>query len=129
MPITALQQVAQRAIDLDRAVAFYRDTLGLPLLARFDPPGLAFFDLGGVRIMLDAIAGADVPGAILYLRVDEIQQAYRDLQARGIAFVDEPHMINRDDAGHFGPKGAEEWMAFFKDSEGNTLAIASRVSP
>ena len=53
----------------------------------------------GIEIMLDAIAGADVPGAILYLRVDDIQQAYRDLQARGIAFVDEPHMINRDDAG------------------------------
>lgn len=126
---TGLLQVAQRAEDLDRAVAFYHETLGLPLIAKFDPPGLAFVDAGGVRIMLDAIAGADVPGAILYLHVNDIQEAYRDLRSRGLEFLGEPHMINRDEAGNFGPKGAEDWMAFFKDSEGNTIAIASRVTP
>ncbi len=128
-PPSGLLQVAQRVADLDRAVAFYHETLGLPLMAKFDPPGLAFIDLGGVRVMLDAVAEADVPGAILYMRVDDIQKSYQALQERGIAFVDEPHMINRDDAGQFGPKGAEEWMAFFKDSEGNTIAIASRAVP
>ncbi len=126
-PPSGLLQVAQRTENLDRAIAFYHETLGLPLVAKFDPPGLAFIDAGGVRVMLDAVAEADVPGAILYLRVDDIQASYSALQERGVEFVDEPHMINRDDAGLFGPKGMEEWMAFFKDSEGNTIAIASRV--
>jgi methylmalonyl-CoA/ethylmalonyl-CoA epimerase len=128
-PPSALLQVAQHVDDLDRAVAFYHETLGLPLIARFEPPGLAFIDLGGVRLMLDAVVEADVPRAILYLRVDDIQESYRALRERGIEFVGEPHMINRDDAGLFGPKGMEEWMAFFKDSEGNTIAIASRTMP
>ena len=59
-----LHQVAQHVDDLDRAVAFYRDTLGLPLVATFDPPGLAFFDLGGTRLLLEMGA----PSALLYLR-------------------------------------------------------------
>jgi methylmalonyl-CoA/ethylmalonyl-CoA epimerase len=128
-PPTALLQVAQHVDDLDRAVAFYRDTLGLRLIATFNPPGLAFIDLGGVRVMLDAVAEADVPGAILYMQVDDIQASYGALQEVGVQFAGEPHMINRDDAGLFGAKGMEEWMAFFKDSEGNTIAIASRVPP
>ncbi|MCA9821442.1 MAG: VOC family protein [Dehalococcoidia bacterium] len=128
-PPSALLQVAQRVDNLDRAIAFYSKTLGLPLMAKFDPPGLAFINLSGVRVMLDAVAEGEVPGAILYLRVDDIQDSYRNLRQRGVEFAGEPHMINRDDAGLFGPKGMEEWMAFFKDSEGNTLAIASRAVP
>ena len=63
-----LVQVAQRATDLDRAAAFYSDLLGVPPTARFDPPGLLFFDLDGVRLLLDVNA----PSALLYLRVDDI---------------------------------------------------------
>lgn len=126
---TSLLQVAQHVDDLDRAVAFYRDTLGLPLIARFDPPGLAFIDVGGVRVLLDAVAEAEVPGAILYLQVHDIQASYEDLTAKEVEFMGEPQMIHRDDDGQFGVAGTEEWMAFFKDSEGNTLAIASRVAP
>lgn len=123
--ITALHQIAQKADDLDRAVAFYRDVLDLPLLARFDPPGLAFFDLGGSRLLLEGNAASSV----LYLRVDDIEAAAAALKARGVTFVDEPHAIHRDDDGHFGPAGHEEWMTFFHDSEDNLLALVQQRPP
>ncbi len=120
--IRGLRQVAQHAPDLDAAVAFYRDVLGLRFIARFDPPGLAFLDLGGARLLLEAAASP----ALLYLEVDDIEQAHKELQDRGVEFTEGPHMIFRDDSGQFGPAGEEEWMAFFKDAAGNTLALASR---
>jgi methylmalonyl-CoA/ethylmalonyl-CoA epimerase len=118
----ALHQVAQHVDDLGRAVAFYRDTLGLPLIATFDPPGLAFFDLGGTRLLLEAGA----PSALLYLRVDDIDGRHADLRAAGVTFEGEPHLIHRDDDGRFGPPGNEEWMAFFRDSEQNLLGLVER---
>jgi len=117
-----VHQIAQRADDLDRAVVFYRDTLGVALIARFDPPGLAFFDLGNTRLLLEGGAAS----VVLYLEVDDIDATYRSLQALGVEFVDEPHRIHRDDAGHFGPVGGEEWMVFFNDSEQNLLALVER---
>jgi len=120
--ISGLRQVAQRAPDLDAAVGFYRDVLGLTFVARFDPPGLAFFDLGPTRLLLEGGASS----ALLYLEVDDIHRAYEELRSRGVGFTDEPHLIFRDDSGQFGPAGQEEWMAFFTDPAGNTLAIASR---
>jgi methylmalonyl-CoA/ethylmalonyl-CoA epimerase len=120
-----LRQVAQRAADLDRAVAFYGDVLGLELLARFDPPGIAFFDLGGTRLLLEGGA----PSAILYLATDDIEAAVERLERQGVEILERPQMIQRDDAGDFGPPGHEEWMAFFSDSEGNTLAYSERRPP
>jgi catechol 2,3-dioxygenase-like lactoylglutathione lyase family enzyme len=117
-----LHQVAQHVEDLDRAVAFYRDTLGLAFIAYFDPPGLAFFDLGGTRLLLEQGA----PSAILYLEVGDIGSQTRSLRAAGVDFVDEPHFIHRDDAGTFGPPGTEEWMAFFRDSEQNLVGLVER---
>ncbi len=118
-----LHQVAQRATDLDRAIAFYRDVLGVPLIARFDPPGLALMDVGGgVRLLLEPAA----PGATLYFWVDEIHAAAEQLRWRGVELVSGPQLVHRDDDGLFGPPGAEEWMAFFHDPDGNVLALASR---
>ena len=68
MRVNHLRQVAQHVEDMDRAVAFYRDTVGLDLIARFDPPGLAFFDLGTSRLLLESGA----PPALLYLGVDDV---------------------------------------------------------
>jgi catechol 2,3-dioxygenase-like lactoylglutathione lyase family enzyme len=111
------------ATNLDESVAFYRDTLGLKFIARFDPPGLAFFNLGGgTRLMLSATYSA----ATLYFLVDDVQSAYADFRKRGISFLQPPAMIHRDDAGQFGKKGNEEWMAFFKDPAGNTLALVEK---
>ena len=122
--IIGLRQVAQHADDLERATAFYRDVVGLRHIATFDPPGLVFFDLGdGTRLMLEDPA----PSAILYLEVDDIEAVTARLAAAGVAFEDEPHLINRDDAGLFGAPGTEEWMVFFRDSEGNTVGLMSEV--
>jgi methylmalonyl-CoA/ethylmalonyl-CoA epimerase len=120
-----LHQIAQRAVDLDRAVAFYRDTLGLPFVARFDPPGLAFFDLDGTRLLLEANA----PSALVYIGVDDLEARCRDLAAAGIELVAGPELVHRDDDGTFGPAGHEEWMAFLRDTEDNLLALVERRAP
>ena len=73
LAVNAFQQVAQPSRDLERSVAFYRDVLGARYIGTFDPPGLAFFDIGGVRLMLDAIPGAiEHEGSPLYFRVDSL---------------------------------------------------------
>jgi len=120
-----VHQIAQRADDLDRAVAFYRDTLGVPLIARFDPPGIAFFDLGNTRMLLQPGA----PSALLYVEVADIDATFRLLTTAGVEFVDEPRRIHRDDDGQFGPAGGEEWMVFFRDSEQNLLGLVERRAP
>ncbi|MFP5333590.1 MAG: VOC family protein [Acidimicrobiia bacterium] len=117
-----LRQVAQRAEDLDRAVAFYRDTVGLSLLARFDPPGLAFFDLDGVRLLVERGASS----ALLYLATDDIDARVETLRSAGVTIETEPHIIFRDDEGVFGAPGTEEWMAFFRDSEDNLVGLVER---
>lgn len=117
-----LHQVAQRATEMERSVAFYRDTLGLELIAHFDPPGLAFFRLGDTRLMLERQA----PSSTLYLRVGDIEAAHQELVRRGVAFEADPHLVHRDDEGRFGPAGEEEWMAFFRDPDANLLALVSR---
>ena len=125
LALTALAQVAQRSTDLERSVAFYRDVLGGSHTATFDPPGLAFFDVGGVRLMLDAIAGAfEHEGSPLYFRVDDLDGAVAALREAGVEIEEEPTLVHRDEAGDFGPAGAEEWMAFFRDPDGNVLAFA-----
>ena len=124
MKLRGLHQVALRAPDLDAAVAFYRDVLGAAFIARFDPPGLAFFDCGGVRLMLEGNAAAGT----VYFRVEDIDAAVAELTAKGVSFDHGPAMIHRDEDGTFGAPGGEEWMAFFKDPGGDTLALATRES-
>jgi methylmalonyl-CoA/ethylmalonyl-CoA epimerase len=120
-----LHQVAQHADDLDRAVAFYTGPLGGELIARFDPPGLAFLRLGAARLLLDAAA----PSALIYLRVDDARATAASLATQGITVHTDPHMIHRDAEGVFGPPGWEEWMTFIRDSEGNLVGLASRHPP
>jgi methylmalonyl-CoA/ethylmalonyl-CoA epimerase len=120
-----LRQVSQRAVDIDRAVEFYEQTLGLRLIARFGP--LAFFDLHGVRLFLSTGEGTEAgPGSVLYLSVDDVVATREGLVAKGVEFVDEPHVLFVDEAGTFGTAGDAEWMTFFRDSEGNLLALSSR---
>lgn len=129
LAVDAFRQVAQPSRDLERSVAFYRDVLGAKHIATFDPPGLAFFDIGGVRLMLDAIPGAiEHEGSPLYFAVDDLEAAVAALREAGVEVEQEPTPINRDDAGHFGPPGSEEWMAFFRDPDGNVLAF-SEIRP
>jgi methylmalonyl-CoA/ethylmalonyl-CoA epimerase len=122
MQLTQIHQIAAHTRDLDEAIAFYRDVLGAHFIASFDPPGLAFFDFEGVRLLLEKNA----PKATLYFRVDDIDTTYRELAAKGVVFEDTPHLIHRDDNGTFGAPGAEEWMVFFKDPSENLLVLVMR---
>lgn len=119
--IFQIGQISVNVHDLDRAVAFYRDTLGLSLLFQA-PPKMAFFDCGGVRLMLSLpeIPEYDHPGSILYYKVDDIQAAHAALKDRGAGFHTEPHLVAT-------MPDHELWMAFLKDTEGNTLALMSEV--
>ncbi|HLB81949.1 MAG TPA: VOC family protein [Gemmatimonadales bacterium] len=129
--VQGLHQVAIPAADLDRSVTFYRDKLGATFIAAFPVPGLAFFQLGDARLLIDKAAHASGSlkpgGSVLYFRVADIQSAYQALRDRGVQFDAPPHLIHRDDSGTFGPAGSSEWMAFFRDPDGNLLALAARV--
>jgi methylmalonyl-CoA/ethylmalonyl-CoA epimerase len=120
-----LHQVAQHAEDLERAVEFYTRLIGEPPIATFDPPGLAFFRLGDTRLLIERGA----PSALIYLRVDDVQATVERLRADGVAIAGEPHVIFSDAEGIFGPAGADEWMAFITDSEGNLVGLASQNLP
>lgn len=124
-PGGAIERIGQIAIpvrDVDRAVAFYRDTLGLPLLFQA-PPGLAFFDCGGVRLMLD---GADSERAgqssVIYYLVSSLDDACSALSAKGVRLEAEPHLVAK-------LPDHELWMAFFRDPDANLLALMSEVRP
>jgi methylmalonyl-CoA/ethylmalonyl-CoA epimerase len=119
--LSTIGQIAITVTDVGRAIAFYRDTLGIKLL--FQAPNMGFFDCGGVRLML---SGSEKPGetysSILYYKVADIQAAAHELASRGVAFEREPHMIAR-------LPDHELWMAFFRDPDRNVLALMSEVRP
>jgi catechol 2,3-dioxygenase-like lactoylglutathione lyase family enzyme len=110
-------QIAYTVSDVPRAVEFYRDALGVPLLFQA-PPGLAFFDCGGIRLMLSQPEGDFKPGSssVVYFRISDIAATHRALVSRGVSFVDEPHLIAK-------MPDHELWMCFFKDPDGHTLAL------
>ncbi len=113
-----LHQIAQPVHDIDRAVAFYRDVLGVPFLFAA-PPSLAFFDCGGVRLMLSPPSpGHDHPGSVLYFAVEDIQAMHRVLADSGAVFSEPPTKIAT-------LPDREVWLAPFIDTEGNTLALMS----
>ena len=116
-----LLQIAMNVKDIDRAVAFYRDVLGLPFL--FQAGNLAFFDLGGVRLMLDIPENPrfDHPGSPLYFRVADIQAGHAHLVSHGVQMEPEgAHIVHRD-------ASMELWMTSFEDGYRNLLALASEV--
>ncbi len=117
LKINSIYQVSINVKDLDAAVGFYRDKVGIPFIAQF-PPGLAIFDCDGVHLMFSAVPGESSTGnSIIYFNVPDIQESYETLKARGVAFTSEPHVIHSTD-------NYELWMAFFEDPDGNTMAIA-----
>lgn len=118
-----LVQVAQRVEDLDRATTFYTMLLGAPALAAFDPPGIAFFDLGGTRLMLDVNA----PSALLYLGVEDVRERIAALREAGVTVESEPHIIFSHADATLGPAGTDEWQAFIRDSEGNLIGLVSQL--
>lgn len=114
----AIGQISRTVKDIQRAEHWYGKVLGLPHLYTFGK--LAFFDCGGTRLFLNETSDAGSE-SILYLRVENIQSTYDELQQRGVEFTGAPHMIHKHG------DGTEEWMAFFKDPEDRPLAIMSQV--
>lgn len=117
----ALDKIGQIAIlvkDVGRATEFYRDKLAMKYL--FAAGNLAFFDCGGIRLMLDKPENPEMGTSIIYFRVPEINEAHEQMKARGVEFVDKPHMIAR-------LPDHDLWMTFFRDSEGNLLGLMSEV--
>jgi methylmalonyl-CoA/ethylmalonyl-CoA epimerase len=115
-------QIAVPVADVARATSFYRDTLGMRFLFQA-PPGLTFFDCGGVRLMLDGPARESAgKGSVVYYRVDDLEAACAMLSDRGVAFEAKPHFVAK-------LSDHELWMAFFRDTEGNLLALMSEVRP
>ena len=116
MHLSQIGQIAVNIKDVDRAVRFYRDALGLRFL--FQAGSLAFFDCGGVRLMLSPAEKPefDHPGSILYYRVADIDAAHADLTGRGVEFIDQPHLIHK-------APDHDLWMTFFTDTEGNTAGL------
>jgi methylmalonyl-CoA/ethylmalonyl-CoA epimerase len=120
MPDLSRSRIGQIAVvckNVARATTFYRDTLGLRHL--FDAgPTLAFFDCGGVRLMLTTVERPedDHPGSMLYFFVSGIEDVHRDLSAKGVHFLDAPHLVAR-------MPDHELWLAAFEDSEGNPMGI------
>ena len=118
--ITEIGQIAINVHDTNRAIEFYRDTLGLKLL--FTAKHLAFFDCGGVRLMLTPPERPefDHPASILYFKVAHIQTAHARLVERKVKTESEPHLVAK-------MPDHDLWLAEFRDSEGNLMSFMSEV--
>ena len=118
--LSTIGQIMVTAHDLERAVAFYRDKLGMKHL--FTVPKMAFFDCGGISLMLGIPEKPeyDHPSSIIYFNVDDIRGAHETLAARGVRFEGQPHLIAKMDS-------YDLWMAFVSDSENNLMALMSKA--
>ena len=117
--LSAIGQIALSVTDIDRAIGFYRDTLGMKLL--FQVPNLGFFDCGGVRLMLSGSEKqAGTSATVIYFKVADIQQAFAAIKGQNAAIEQAPHLVAR-------MPDHELWMAFFRDPDRNLLALMSEV--
>ena len=117
-PLLAIKQIAINARDLNRAREFYQAKLGLVHLFSAGP--MEFFDCNGMRLMLTRAEKPefDHPSSILYFEVEDIEAVAEQLEKDGVEFIAKPHVVSKGN-------GLEVWTAFFKDTEGNTLALMS----
>ena len=117
--LSSIGQIAITVTDLERAIAFYRDKLGMKFL--FQVPNLGFFDGGGIRLMLDRPEKAgETYSSVIYFKVDDIQAAHRELSGRGVPFEGEPHVIAR-------MPDHDLWMTFLRDPDRNLIGLMSEV--
>jgi catechol 2,3-dioxygenase-like lactoylglutathione lyase family enzyme len=125
LSLGTIGQIARAVKDLPEAERFYRDVLGMRHL--YTVGKLAFFDCGGVRLMLEDQSIIDVPDlhndSVLYFRVSDIHAAQQELERRGVTFTGAPHMIYKH------PDGLEEWLTFFHEPGGRLLSLIAQVKP
>jgi methylmalonyl-CoA/ethylmalonyl-CoA epimerase len=107
--------------NLDRAITFYRDTLGLRFLFSA-PPQMSFFQAGNVRLLVGVPEQGQRAqrGSAIYFRVADIQAVFKTLKNRGVNFGVAPHLVHRAPT-------SELWLTEFKDPDGNQLALMSEV--
>lgn len=118
MSKVSLNQVHVSVSDVDGAVAFYRDVVGLELMFEVPQQSMAFFDLGGPRLYIGRAESPDfVSAPLLYFQVEDIEDHWEMMKGHGVEFVSEPHLVHRDG-------GSELWMAFFRTPEGHMNALA-----
>lgn len=123
MESSVIQKIGQIAIpikNLERAIEFYKDVLGLPLL--FNTENMAFFECNGQRLLLslpekDEFANSS---SVIYFQVEEIKKSVERLIEKGVSFIDQPHVVAK-------MGNTETWMVFFNDTEGNTHALMCEV--
>ena len=118
--LSTIGQIALTVTELERAIGFYRDVLGMKLL--FQVPNLAFFACDSVRLMLSGAEKATENSSVIYFKVPDIQTAHRTLVERGATFEREPQLVAR-------MPDHELWMAFLRDPDRNLLAVMSEVRP
>ncbi|QED49824.1 VOC family protein [Cytobacillus dafuensis] len=118
--IQKVRQIGVPVKDLEKAIGFYKNQLGLPLL--FNTDSMAFFECNGLRLLLSLPEKEEFAhsSSVIYFQVENIKKAYEDLIDKGVSFIDEPHVVAKIG-------DTETWMTFFKDSEDNTHALLSEV--
>ncbi|GIN87656.1 hypothetical protein J6TS2_40420 [Heyndrickxia sporothermodurans] len=118
--IQSIGQIGVPVKELDRAVQFYKDQLGIPLL--FQTDSMAFFDLNGLRMMLSLPEKEQFAhsSSVLYFQVEDIKQSFEELVSKEVKFIDEPHLVAK--VGQ-----TETWMTFFYDTENNMHALMSET--
>lgn len=120
LALSTIGQIAVTVRDLPRAIAFYRDILGVPFL--FEAPGMAFFQAGDTRLMFGLPENDEQNfSSILYFKVDDINGTYQHLKASDVPFTHEPRLVHRGST-------TDLWLAFFTDPDGNTMALMSEVA-
>jgi methylmalonyl-CoA/ethylmalonyl-CoA epimerase len=121
MTITKVGQIGIPVKDIERALGFYNDTLGLQLL--FNTDTMAFFDCDGIRLLLSLPEKEEfsLNSSILYFTVSDIHANFESMKAKDVSFIDQPHVVAKMGA-------TETWMCFFNDTEGNTHALMSEVA-
>ncbi|QBP43201.1 VOC family protein [Paenisporosarcina antarctica] len=123
METNLIQKIGQIGVpikNVENAIAFYKEALGLPLL--FSTDSMAFFECNGQRLLLtipekDEFANSS---SVIYFQVENIKDTYEELIKKGVSFIDQPHVVAKMNQ-------TETWMTFFKDTEGNTHALMSEV--
>lgn len=118
--IQSVRQIGIPVKDIQKAISFYKDLLGLPLL--FNTDNMAFFECNGTRLLLSLPEKEEFAysSSVIYFQVKNIKETYEELLKKGVSFIDEPHIVAKMEQ-------TETWMTFFKDTEGNTHSLISEV--
>ena len=121
--LESIGQIHIAVTDISRAVAFYRDILGMTLLFEVPDQKMAFFDCGGIRLYLSTDQIEGIPSnPLIYYRVADMDEAYKSLSANGVEFEAKPHIVHRT-------AEYELWMAGFRDPEGNFIHLMCEAPP